>query len=186
MTLKRRYSLFFAVVTTVIALAGCGSVPEPSITEEPAPDLTMAPTLLLSPDQLDGSASLEIRSGAFNWNYKSDHDTVTGAIACGPHPLDDEELSHTAVLTLSQHDETVSVPYSFSCRVAPDELVIRKWNHSDLGNYEAQEISVTTLEDPTEMLELEAGYVYEFTAVWSEDKLNENGFYGTASYVLAT
>lgn len=184
MTTPRRYSLIFAMFITLLMLTGCGSAPEQPDTKAPAPDLSSAPALILTPDQPDGTGTIEIRSGNFNWQYKNDDETMTGGIACGAHPLDDEELSHTAVLSLARYNETISVPYTFSCLIMPDKLILCKWSLSDLGNFEAQGNS-SVMEPPADVLELEAGYVYEFTAVWSEDKLNENGFYGTASYVLA-
>lgn len=185
MITKYRYSLITTALIAILVLTGCSTAPKQPISEEPAPDITSAPTLILSQNQED-TDTLEIRPGNFNWNYKNDDETMTGGIACGPHPLDDEKLAHTPVLKLAQSDEINAIPYSFSCRVMPDNLTICKWNRSDLGNSDAQEISVTTPESPPEFLELEAGYVYEFTASWSEENLNENGFYGYTGYVLVT
>ena len=36
------------------------------------------------------------------------------------------------------------------------------------------------------MAELKPGKVYELTAVWDEEKLDQNQFYGEASYTLLT
>lgn len=185
MITKYRYSLITTALIAILVLTGCSTAPKQPISEGPAPDITSAPTLILSQNQED-TDTLEIRPGNFNWNYKNDDETMTGGIACGPHPLDDEKLAHTPVLKLAQSDEINAIPYSFSCRVMPDNLTIYKWNRSDLGNSNAQEISAATLESPPEFLELEAGYVYEFTATWSEENLNKNGFCGYAGYVLVT
>lgn len=182
MTAKSGYFLITAVLITLL-LTGCGSAPKRPDDAEPAPDLSTAPTLVLSPAQCD---PLEIRSGSFNWNYKNEDETMTGGIACGPHPLDDETLSHTAVLTLPGGQEAVSVSCQFSCLTDPDQLTVQTWNFSDLGNSGAGEVSTVSYETWPSQLELEAGYVYEFTAVWNKEKLNENGFYGSADYVIAT
>lgn len=190
-----RYKLIFASIITLLLLTGCASAPTPVNTEAqesanvnaPTPDITSAPALILTQSQANDTDPLEIRSGNFSWNYKNDDETMTGGIACGPHPLDDEKLSHTAVLKLAQPDELNAVPYSFSCQIMPDKMTIHKWSRSDLGDTSAQELSTDTLEkDLPLVLELEAGYVYEFTATWEEEKLNENSFYGSASYVLVT
>lgn len=184
MRMKYRY-VPFTLILTLFLITGCSASRKTADEEAFTPDLSSAPTLLLASQQPE-EATLEIRSGSFSWNYQNDDETMIGMIACSSHPLDDETLSHTAILELPQKEETNAVTCSFSNRISPDELLIRIWNRSDLGDTDAQEISVTALEDPGMLLELETGYVYEITATWTEDSLTGNGFYGCASYVLVT
>lgn len=190
-----RYKLILIALTALLMLTGCSPV-LPSYNAETqesvnisssAQDITAPPVLMLTQGQADDADPLEIRSGSYSWNYKNNDGTMTGGIACGAHPLDDETLAHTAVLTLDQADASNSISYSFSSQIMPDKMTLRKWSRSDLGDTEAQEISTVVLEkDLPSVLELEAGYVYEFTAIWEEERLNENGFYGSASFALAT
>lgn len=190
-----RYKLILTALSALLMLTGCSSAlpSDNAETQEPVSisvsgqDITAPPVLILTQSQADEADPLEIRSGSYSWDYQNDDGTMTGGIACGAHPLDDETLAHTAVLTLDQADASNSISYSFSSQIMPDKITIYKWSLSDLGNTSAQEISSTVLEkDLPSVLELEAGCVYEFTAVWEEERLNENGFYGSASYVLAT
>ena len=82
------------------------------------------------------------------------------------------------------------VIYTFSTEADPDILTIRQWDISDAEtdteDTDAKEQFVTTLYYKNPLLELEPGKVYEFTAEWKEEKLSQNRFGGTASYVLVT
>lgn len=189
-----RYKLMLTALSALLMLTGCSSLPSDNTeTHEPVSisvsgqDITSPPSLILTQGQADAADPLEIQSGSYSWNYKNDDDTMTGGIACSAHPLEDDKLAHTPMIKLAQTAEPNAVSYSFSGQIMPDKMIIHKWNRSDLGNTDAQAVSTVTLEkDLPSALELEAGYVYEFTAIWEEDRLNENGFYGSASFALAT
>lgn len=147
--------------------------------------LTSAPAFILKDVLSDEEELVEIRSGNFFWNSKNG-EGMTGVNACGSHPLYEAGNEHAASLKLPEYNGMDSVPYSFSCQVLPDELTVREWSAEDIGSDDAEEISVTTFDDSTTLLELKAGKVYEFTAVWEEANLEQRGFFGSASYVLKT
>lgn len=191
---KIKQILFLAVLTAAIFLTGCGtdekqfpqfSQEESSHEDRTEEPLTSAPVLCLTDPLSSRINSFEIRSGNYSWNYQ-DGEEMCSSIACGSHPLDEVLVVRDTTLTLSGYQNQDAITYTYSCQVLPDELIIRKWNSSDIGNADAQEVSVTALENPSAYVELEPGYVYEFTLEWKEENLEKNGFYGIASYAFAT
>lgn len=147
--------------------------------------LTSAPSFVLKNALFDGEDFVEIKSGNYSWNSKKG-DGMTSTIACGSHPLYEVMNEHAASLKLPQYKDGDSVVYSFSCGVLPDRLTVSEWSAEDIGSDGAQEISVVTFYDPIPFLELKAGRVYEFAAVWEEENLEQNGFFGNAGYALKT
>lgn len=147
--------------------------------------LTSAPVLALSDPLASAPDSFELQSGSYNWNYPSG-DQICSLIACGPHPLDGAPDPDSITLKLPRYNDQRTVTYAFSCQVPADALTIRQWNKTDIGNTDADVISVTSIDDPEPYVELESGYLYELTLEWKEENLDTNGFYGDASYVLIT
>lgn len=147
--------------------------------------LTSAPALCLTDPLSSQINSFEIRSGNYSWNYQ-DGEEMCSLIACGVHPLDAALNAQDITLKLPHYQNQDTVTYTYSCEVSPDRMIIRKWNSSDIGSTDAQEVSVTTLESPSSLVELEPGFVYEFTLEWKEENLERNGFYGNASYAFIT
>ena len=88
-------------------------------------------------------------------------------------------------LKIPEYQGTDAVFYVISWIVTPDKLTVREWDISKLGDTEAAPDAENTYEDAT-MAELKPGKVYELTAVWDEEKLDQNQFYGEASYTLLT
>lgn len=127
-------------------------------------------------------ADIEIQSGNYTWNYLNEGE-ITGVIACGSHPLDDMPVEK---LSLPQYRNMDEVDYFFNTDIAPDALTVRKWDGADIGNTDAEELSVIVYYYQSPLLGLEPGSVYEFTALWKEEKCNLRGFYGEASYTLIT
>lgn len=144
--------------------------------------LTQPPAVTLRDPLSSAYTDFEINSGNYSWNCMYEGE-MQGVIACGPHPLDAYEREK---LKLPRYQHMDAISYSFSATVAPDLLKIRQWDSADIGNIDAEEISVITYYYPSPMIELEPGRVYEFTASWKEDYADLRGFYGEASYVLVT
>ncbi len=140
------------------------------------------PSFVLGDPLSSTAASFEIYPGNYNWNYK-DGDEMAGVIACGVHPLDDIEREK---LKLPRYNGMEAVIYMLSTDVSPDMLIINVWDAEDIGNTQAETGAELTLYFPVSMLELEIGKVYEFTAVWAQEKLEQRGFYGDAGYTLVT
>lgn len=147
--------------------------------------LTQPPVLCLTDPLSSQINSFEIQSGNYSWSYP-DGDEMCSPIACGPHPLDDVPGVRDKILKVSLYHDQDTTAYTYSCQIPPDRLLIRKWNSSDIGNTDAPELSVTTFENAPSSIELEPGFVYEFTLEWKEEHLEKNGFYGMASYAFIT
>lgn len=106
-------------------------------------------------------------------------------VACGSAPLDNGFLGDKA-LKLPSYNNMDKVFYSFSTVFTPDQMVVRQWNLSDTGSQEAKEERVMTLYYVIPAVGLEKDKVYEFEAEWEKENLEKRGFWGRASYVLAT
>lgn len=143
--------------------------------------LTKPPVFALKDLLSSTYAVFEIQSGNYSWNYMENGEML-GVVAGGAHPMDDGEKN---TLELPEYQNMSTVGYTFSTVIAPDTLIVRKWNAEDAGNTEAEEISVITYYYRMPILELEPGRIYEFTAVWKEENAKSRGFYGEASYVVA-
>ncbi|MDE7334135.1 MAG: hypothetical protein K2O16_18295 [Lachnospiraceae bacterium] len=144
--------------------------------------LTSPPAFVLIDPLSSTYASFEIYPGNYSWNYK-DGDEMAGVIACGAHPLDDMEREK---LKVPQYNGMEAVRYRLSTESLPDTLIINAWDAEDIGNTLAETLSELTFYYPVATVDLEKGKVYEITAVWEQDRLEQRGFYGDASYTLIT
>lgn len=157
-----------------------GSKPEDMLTEPPEIGLTDALSSTLS--------SFTITSGNYTWNCKSDRESaeeeMENVVACGSHPLEVNE-EKAEKLYVPDYNQMEGAAYAISCPVMPDQILLTGWNRMALGNMESPAQETVTYED-TYLIELEPGMVYELTAVWEEDKLEDRGFFGEASYVFLT
>lgn len=165
------------------------AVPEEKALPQPDIILTDAPEFSLN-DALSSTYSpLKIQSGSYSWTVEENGEGKS-VIACGISPLDAARLNADAKVKLPRYQKMDSVIYTFSTEVAPDILIVRQWDMSDVEtdteDADVKERSVTTFYYKNPFLELEPGKVYEFTAEWKEEKLSQNRFCGTASYVLVT
>lgn len=144
--------------------------------------LTSAPAFTLTDPLSSTYDPYEIQSGNYSWNCMYEGEMI-GVMACGSHPMDAIEIDK---LKLPDYQNMTTVSYTFSTAIAPDILKIRKWDAADIGNTDAEEMSVITYYYQMPLLELEPGKVYEFTASWKEEYADLRGFYGDASYTLVT
>lgn len=153
---------------------------------EPAEEgliLTSAPALYLS-DMLSSTWNrTELHSGNYSWSYVEKGETVS-MVACGTHPLD-ENSGGQDKLKLPEYNGIDFVSYTVSCDVTPDRIVVRAWDASEEGNIQAEPDSETDYAE-TLFVELKPDRIYEITAVWEEELLEERGFCGEASYELRT
>lgn len=146
--------------------------------------MLMEPPAIILADPLSSTFALfEVSSGNYSWNFETEDGEMCGVIACGMHPLD---AADHLKLKLPQYQNMDAVTYMIRTAVAPDRLVVRKWDAADMGKADAEELSTVTFYEPILLLELEAGKVYEFTAVWEEKEADTRGFFGEASYTFVT
>ncbi|MCM1134936.1 MAG: hypothetical protein NC400_05100 [Clostridium sp.] len=147
--------------------------------------LTEVPAFTLQDALLSKIDSTALRSGNYTWNVE-EGDEVTSVIACGAAPLDEAAMDFTVKLKTPKYNGIEGAPYVFSTGIAPDTLIVRRWAADDIGGSDAKEECVISYYHRSPILELEAGKVYEFTAVWKKENAGRNKFYGNASYVLVT
>lgn len=141
-----------------------------------------APALKLKTVSAEQETELELYSGNYSWNYMEDLE-MWSVVSCGSHPLDDVDRE---VISLPEDQKADEVFYSVLTAIAPDMLIVRKWDVEDIGNTDAGERSVTTYYYRMPVLKLEPESVYEFTAIWKEENLDLRRFWGEAAYVLTT
>lgn len=195
--MKKRY-IALAAAAALCLLSGCGrteyyhgyltgtsSMPAESGSSRPnySIPLTTAPEIALTDALSSKQSEFIVQSGNFSWSYQK-NDKLESIIACGTHPLDQNQQKGNK-LKIPEYQGTDAVFYVISWIVTPDKLIVREWDISKLGDTEAAPDAENTYEDAT-MAELKPGKVYELTAVWDEEKLDQNQFYGEASYTLLT
>lgn len=171
----------------VAAAGGTAKGGDTAAAGEPVPAvdilLTSAPELTLV-DPLSSTLNrFVIQSGNFEWNVMVDGE-VQSMVACGSHPLDAvmEQADRLKVPKYQRMDEVV---YMLGCTVPPDRLTLVRWDASALGDVEAEAEETRTYEGDTS-IDLKPGKVYEISAVWDHEKLEERGFSGTALYGFVT
>lgn len=147
--------------------------------------LTEVPVFVLRDALSSRMDDIELIPGNYSWNVETG-DEGSGVVACGAAPLDEAAMDFTVKLKLPEYNGLDSVAYVFSTKIAPDTLVVRRWDASAIGNGEAEEERVTKYYYRSPILELEPGKVYEFAADWKKESAGKNKFYGNASYVLVT
>lgn len=145
---------------------------------------TSPPTLTLT-DLLSNTLNeFSMQSGNYHWTtlIKGEAQEV---IACGSHPLDTVLDNHQDHLKVPDYNKIDAVPYYIGCEIPPDTITVTMWDASSQGSMETKAESVTACQDETS-IELLPGKVYELSAEWSKEKLDKQGFAGTASYVVVT
>lgn len=149
-------------------------------------DVVSAPPEIALTDPLSGQKnSCSLRPGGYTWSYRLDGE-LSGAVADGSHPLDEAGQKGMTKLAVPQYRDAEAVTYTLSCEWEPDEITISQWNIEDVGNFHAEPVYRETYEKPVTLVKLEAGYVYEIVMAWTEENLDQNGFYGQAGYALIT
>ena len=140
--------------------------------EEEIPFLTSAPKLYLS-DALSSTMNrIELQSGNYSWSYLDNGET-TSMVACGVHPLDKGAGGEEKV-KLPDYNGIDFVSY-----------LVSEWDAADEGNVEAKPNYEKVYEEAF-FIEVKPDKIYEITAIWKDEKLEERGFSGEASYVLKT
>lgn len=145
--------------------------------------LTSAPELSLT-DPLSSTLNrFAVQSGNYEWTVM-EHGEAQSVAACGMHPLD-SLAEQSDKLKVPHYNKMDAVLFTVSAVIQPDHLLVSRWDDSALGVTETE--AEESLEyDDAGMIELRPGKVYEITATWSEERLKERGFWGTASYSFIT
>lgn len=143
------------------------------------------PPVLCMQDALSSTyQKFEISSGDYTWFCRTGRkDEMKSSVACGSGPLDD--IKGKKKLKLPKYNKMDAVAYVVSWAEMPDNMVVKEFMASDMGNSDAEALSNTPY-DEIFAIDLKPDRIYEITAEWMEEKLDERGFYGTASYVAAT
>lgn len=170
---------------------------EPELIEENPVSFGNPPNLSLTELHLSSSKEFNVTSGNYQWSYRKDGETVS-VVACGSHPLDINYW--TAVMMIPEvpyFERMDAVPYvtlwrnspSTTLGTEPEQLVIRQWDISQIGNTEAEpetENIRRSTDGKTDEVELKRDKVYEITAVWEDSQLETRGYAGEVSFVLVT
>lgn len=150
---------------------------------KPAEPLTGAPPISLADVLSSSMEAFEVKSGSYSWSYLDKKETIS-LVACGMAPLDEIQAEGDK-LHLSDSNQADTVPYLLSCQVPPDQLMVKEWDIEQLGDMEAEANSTVTYTEAF-MIDMKRDKVYEITASWKQENLEEVGFYGEASYVVIT
>lgn len=145
--------------------------------------LTSPPEFRLTDPLSSTFRPFTLQSGNYEWTVVEQGE-ARSMIACGMHPLD-PVAEQNEKLKVPHYNKIDAVSYAISAVVPPDRLLVAQWDDSALGDGETEAEESRTYED-TGMIELHPGKVYEITATWSQERLEERGFWGVASYSFVT
>ena len=108
---------------------------------------------------------------------------MVSVIACGADPK--EHAEKTPSLEIPKYNRMEDVGYSVFCERQPSTLLVKEYYRGAVRAEEKDPVNVQTYDD-TFMIKLKPNRYYELTAVWEEDNMETNGFYGTAEYAFVT
>lgn len=145
--------------------------------------LTSAPEIGLEDTLSSNLQPFMVRSGNCSWNWLEDGEMVS-LVACGSHPLSIDP-EKTEILRIPDYKGLEEVNCILSCTRMPERITLREWDISQLGKEETAEPLVKVYSGQW-MLPLKPDKVYELVAEWPEENLEEQGFFGEASYVVVT
>lgn len=145
--------------------------------------LTSPPSLSLTDVLSSKYQSFEIQPRDYSWSTMEGGEAVT-VVACGAAPLEFPERADR--LKIPPYNGVDQVCYALSTAAAPDKLVVCRWDKDDAGEEDRALECMITYYCPVFTIDLEKDKVYELTAEWKEDNLEEDGYAGRAGYVLVT
>jgi len=193
--MNKKWTILPLFALMAIAAGGCGKkIPRDSLTRPP--EVTLAAFV-------EEAGEITLNAGSYNWNYRvSRDDEKAGGVADAPSPLD-ENYPWELLALPSSASGAEGYRFSFEWIVKeleddkteetnwPDELLVRAYSETDIGNTEAEAIETETytkedVEAEDFLLYFQPGRVYELVLGWSEDDYGKDGFYGNASYVFRT
>ena len=150
--------------------------------EQSAKVLTTPPTMYLQDALSSYWNEFPVDSNIYTWNYKKDGDSVFLANPANEYKISGE-VKGKEWLQVFEYRNSFA-PYMARFEVYPDSIIIREYDLLDLGDMNPELLSETSTD--VGLLELKPRRIYEITAVWPEEKNEERGFSGTATYVFAT
>jgi len=145
--------------------------------------LTEPPTMYLQDALSSAWNEFPVDSSTYGWSSLTEDGKVLCVDAAAKHGISGEVKGKEwlQVHEYSRHDAW----YSATFEVNPDSMSIREYDLLDLGDTNPELLS-ENISEIVGLLELKPRRIYEVTANWSEDGLEERGFSGTATYVFAT
>ncbi|MDO5406022.1 MAG: WG repeat-containing protein [Eubacteriales bacterium] len=170
---------------------------EAELIEENPVSFVNPPSLSLAELYLSSFNEFSVTSGSYQWSYREDGETVS-VVACGSHPLDAPNGCEIEIFEVPYFERMDAVPYAMIWRIspsatlgtAPEQLVVREWDISQMGNTEAEPETKSNIRrstgGKTDTVELKRDKVYEITAVWEDSQLETRGYAGKVSFVLVT
>lgn len=151
-----------------------------------AKGFTEPPTMRLS-DALSSAMNFTyVQSGTYSWTH-ADHESgeAISTEASGPFVTIAVKGKEEDWIEVRDYNGFDYAPYHASFDIKPDYMYVREYDLLELGDMEPDVLSETKLED-VYFLELRPRRIYEVRAVWEEENLKTNGFYGEAFYIFAT
>ncbi|MBR6666327.1 MAG: hypothetical protein IKL22_11515 [Lachnospiraceae bacterium] len=144
--------------------------------------LTEPPTMYLQDALSSTWNEFPVDSSTYGWSSLTEDGKILCVDAAAKHGISSEVKGKEwlQVHEYSRHDAW----YSATFEVNPDNMSIREYDLLDLGDMNPELLSETNTD--LGLLGLKPRRMYEITATWQEDKFEERGFSGVATYVFAT
>lgn len=144
--------------------------------------LTTPPTMYLQDALSSYWNEFPVDSSTYGWSFRTEDGKVLCVDAAAKHGISGEVKGKEwlQVYEYARHDAW----YMARFEVYPDSMSIREYDLLDLGDMNPELLSETSTD--VGLLELKPRRMYEITAIWQEERFEERGFSGTATYVFAT
>lgn len=151
--------------------------------EKSAKVLTTPPTMYLQDALSSYWNEFSVESSTYGWSSLTEDGKVLCIDAAAKHGISGEVKGKEwlQVYEYGNHDAWYMARFEMS----PDSMSIREYDLLDLGDMNPELLAETDA-NMVGLLELKPRRMYEVTAVWGEEGLEERGFSGTAVYVFAT
>lgn len=146
--------------------------------------VTSPPVLQLQDALSSACNNFEVTSETYTWNYKTGNgDEMAGIAACGSGPL--EAAKEKEKLKLPRYNKMDSVSYVVAWAEMPDHMTVKEYM-SDSPEGTDGKVLYSLSQDEIFIISLQPGRIYEIVAEWKEEEVDEQGFYGSADYVVVT
>lgn len=137
-----------------------GTMEDPSQTENKAKEIILQPLEILeAPPELTlhcGNSTAGVRPSSYEWNHSISDCDCSGAIACGPHPLQFEDYP-----TLQPENGRIVLDFASPA----ESWSVTCWSAKYHGNTDAPTMEVALTEEGFALNE--GDYIYLVTATWN-------------------
>ncbi len=165
-----------------------GSQPE-YVQPQKNPIVFTPPEMVLQDALAGNGTAFSVVSETYSLKYQETADgnkiTDIDAVAGNGRDIPTTAVKGEDWLQLYSYNDLEYAAYTVAFSKVPDEFTVKEYDLLRLGDITAVPESENTYKEMA-AIHLKPRRIYEIVVEWSEEKLDANGFYGTAVYIFAT